>query len=171
MAIVILAVVVLALGLAWKWSAQPRLYVFSPCRGLTATSSATTGVWNCPMEPAFSAGQNVTLTGIWATGYETLGCVPLSGQGSCVVPQIAMLVEYVHVSLGGGYWFVVQWKASPTVQISGGQNVTVTGTLRAINYPSDPGATYPIYHLSNQTNGTALLQPQPAFEIINAVLN
>ena len=171
-AVILLVMVILVGGLAaWKWSSQPTLYVFSPCPGLTVTSSATTGIWNCPNEPAFIAGQNVTLTGTWATGYETLGCVPLSGQSQCAVPQLAMLVEYLHVSTGGDYWFVIQWKESPTAQVTDGQTVTISGTLQAINYLSNPGATYPIYHLNNQTNGTILLQPQPTFEITNPVLN
>lgn len=158
-------------GLAWKWSAQGTPYVFSPCPGLTATSTATTGIWNCPNQPALTAGQNVTMTGMWATGYGTLGCVPLSGESSCMVPQIAFLTDYLHANLGGSSWFVVQWKQGVTVQPTDGETVTISGILQAITYPSKPGATYPIYHLNNQTDGPSLLQPQPSFGITNAVLD
>jgi hypothetical protein len=110
------------------------------------------------------------MTGTWATGYGTLGCVPLSGESSCAVPLIAFLTDYLHVNIGRDSWFVVQWKEGVTIQITDGQTVTITGTLQAINYPSNPGATYPIYHSNNQTGETGLLQPQPVFKITNAVL-
>ncbi|MGA3109227.1 MAG: hypothetical protein ABSD99_07180 [Candidatus Bathyarchaeia archaeon] len=168
--IVLLIAVLVGGGLAWKWSAQDTSYVFSPCPGLTVTSTATTGIWNCPNEPALSAGQNVTMTGTWATGYETLGCVPVNASSPCMVPQIAILTHYLRTNMGVDNWFVIQWKQSETVEPTDGQTVTVSGTLQVITYPSNPGATYPIYHLNNETDGTNLLQPQPSFEITNAVL-
>lgn len=168
--IVLIMAVIVSVGLAWKWSAQDTVYVFSPCPGLTVTSTATTGIWNCPNQPAFTAGQNVTLTGSWATGYETFGCVPENGGSPCVVPQIAMLTHYLHTNMEGDNWFVVQWKQNVTVQLNDGQTVTISGTLQAITYPSNPGATYPVYHLNDQTGGSYLLQPQPSFEITNATL-
>jgi hypothetical protein len=178
LAVIVLIVVIVVGGLAWNWySTQGTPYVFSPCPGLTVTSRVTTGIWNCPNQPVpsgssrtFTAGQFVTITGTWATGYGTVGCVPQSGQSSCAVPQIASLQDYLHANIGGGMWFVVQWKQGAAVQLMDGQRVTVSGTLKAITYPSSPGATFPIYHLNNQTGGSDLLQPQPSFEITDAVL-
>jgi len=174
----VLIVTVLAfVSVGWAWHATPaQSYTFSPCPGLTVTSTATTGIWNCPNEPAtiststFSAGQFVTVTGTWATGYGTLGCVPETGQQECAVPQIASLQNYLHTTVDGGMWFVVQWKEGSSVQLTGGQTVTVSGLLQDIAYPNNPGATYPIYHLNNQTAGSNLLQPQPTYEITNATL-
>jgi len=178
-AVIVLILVLVVAGVAWSWySTQRTTYVFSPCPGLTVTSRVTTGIWNCPNQPApsgptstFTAGQFVTVTGTWATGYGTLGCIPQTGQSSCAVPQIASLQNYVHASAGGGMWFVVTWKQGTTAQLTDGQTVTVSGTLEAISYPSNPGATYPIYHVNNQTGGSDLLQPQPSFEITDAVLS
>jgi len=157
--------------------AQGTPYVFSPCPGLTVTSSVTTGIWNCPNIPAprgvnitFTAGQEVTINGTWATGYGTFGCVPQSGQSSCAVPQLASLQNYLYANIGGGMWFVVQWKEGSTVQLVDGQNVTIRGNIQEIHYPSSPGSTFPIYHLNNQTNGSNLLRPQPIYEITNAVV-
>jgi hypothetical protein len=179
-AVIILTVtLVVAVGLAWSWySSQGPPYVFSPCPGLTVTSRVTTGIWNCPNEPApggssqsFSAGQFVNVTGTWSTGYGTIGCVPQVGESSCAVPQIASLQDYLNVRAGGeGMWFVVQWKQGSAVQLIDGQTVTISGTLIAITYPSTPGSTYPIYHVNNQTGGSDLLQPQPSLEISDAVL-
>jgi hypothetical protein len=112
----------------------------------------------------------VTITGAWATGYGTLGCVPQNGQ-SCAVPQIASLQDYLYSNIGGGMWFVVQRETPVIVQLTTGQTVTVSGTLRAITYPSNPGATFSIFHLNNQIGKSNLLQPQPNFEIVNAVLD
>jgi len=152
-------------------------YVFSPCPGLTVTSTATTGIWNCPNQPApgsqnatFTAGQLVNITGTWATGYGTLGCVPQVGQSSCAVPQIASLQDYLFTNIGGGTWFVVQWKSGSAVQLVDGQRVTVSGTVQEILYSSNPGSTFPIYHLNNQTGESNLIQPQPTYEITNAAL-
>lgn len=178
LAVIVLVVVLVVAGLAWNWySTQGTPYVFSPCPGLTVTSRVTTGIWNCPNQPVpsgpsllFTAGQFVTITGAWATGYGTVGCMPQSGQSSCAVPQIASLQDYVHANIGGGMWFVVQWKQGAAVQLIDGQRVTVSGTLKGITYSSSPGATFPIYHLNNQTGRSDLLQPQPSFEITNAVL-
>jgi len=179
----VVAVIMLILGLvvagvAWSWySTQGASYVFSPCPGLTVTSRVTTGIWNCPNQPApggpsvsFTAGQLVTITGTWATGYGTIGCVPQTGQSSCAVPQIASLQHYLHANVGGGMWFVVQWRQGAAVQLLDGQRVTVSGTLQAITYPSNPGAAFPIYHLNNQTGRSDLLRPQPSFELGDAVL-
>jgi hypothetical protein len=176
-AVLIVAVLAVAsIGRSWP-SAQGTPYVFSPCPGLTVTSSVTTGIWNCPNIPAprgvngtFTVGQEVTINGTWATGYGTFGCVPQSGQSSCVVPQLASLQDYLYANIGGGMWFVVQWKGGSTVQLVDGQNVTISGSLQEITYPSSPGSTFPIYHLNNQTNGSNLLHPQPIYEITNAVL-
>ena len=168
--LVLIIAVLVGGGLAWKWRAQDIPYVFSPCPGLTVTSTATTEIWNCPNEPALTAGKNVTMTGTWATGYETLDCVPASGESPCMVPQIAILTHYLHTNIEGDNWFVVQWKQGAAVQPTDRQTVTISGTLQAITYPSNPGATYPIYHLNNETDGPDLLQPQPSFEITSAVL-
>jgi hypothetical protein len=67
-------------------------------------------------------------------------------------------------------WFVVQWRQGAAVQLLDGQRVTVSGTLQAITYPSNPSAAFPIYHLNNQTGGSDLLRPQPSFELGDAVL-
>jgi hypothetical protein len=169
--ILILVVAVLALPVTYRnWHLTTGQYTFSPCPGLTITSTATTGVWNCPNQPVFTAGQMVTITGTWATGYGTLGCIPQNGQ-PCAVPQIASLEDYLYANLGGGMWFVVQWKNPITAQLKDGQAVTVSGTLQAISYPSSPGATFPIFHINNQTGQSDLLQPQPNFEIVNATLD
>jgi len=174
----VLIVIVLAfVSVGWGFYTTPaQSYTFSPCPALTITSTATSGIWNCPNEPAtisspiFSAGQNVTITGSWATGYGTLGCVPETGQQACAVPQIASLQNYLHTNLGGGIWFVVQWNQDSATQLADGQTVTISGLLQEIMYPTNPGATYPIYHLNNQTVGSSLLQPQPTWEITNATL-
>ena len=175
-AVTLVAVLAVA-GTGWIWtSTHAKSYVFTPCPGLTITSTATTGIWNCPNQPVtgpnttLTSGQFVSITGTWARGYGTLGCVPQSGQASCAVPQIASLQDYLHTSIGGGMWFVVQWQQGETFQLMDGQTVTVSGTLREITYSSNAGATFPIYHLNNQTSGADLLQPQPRFEITNAVL-
>jgi hypothetical protein len=174
--ILILVIAVLAIPATDRnWHSPTGLYTFSPCPGLTITSTATTGIWNCPNQPGssnttFTAGQAVTITGTWATGYGTLGCVPQNGQ-SCAVPQIASLQDYLYANIGGGTWFVVQWENPVTVHLTDGQTVTVSGTLKAIIYPSNPGATFPIFHLNNQTGKSDLLQPQPSFEIASAVLD
>jgi hypothetical protein len=173
--VVAVAILVFA-GIGWSWHPAPEVtYVFTPCPGLTITSTATTGIWNCPNEPAtsgldttFVSGQFVTITGTWTTGYSTLGCVPEIGQQGCIVPQIALLQDYLHADIGAGVWFVVQWKQGATVQLTDGQTVTVSGSLQEISYPSTPGVTFPIYHLNNQTAGSNLLQPQPSYEITNA---
>ena len=179
MTIGLLIIAVLAVAdVGWNWHlTQGTPYVFSPCPGVTITSAATTGTWNCPNQPGtagstttLTAGQFVSITGAWATGYGTLGCVPQSGQASCAVPQIASLQGYLHASIGGGMWFVVQWKQGAAVQLTDGQIVMVSGTLRGITYSFSPGATFPIYHLNDQTGGSDLLQPQPSYEITNAVL-
>jgi hypothetical protein len=177
--VIVLILVLVVAGVAWSWySNQRTTYVFSPCPGLTVTSRVTTGIWNCPNQPvpsgsvsSFTEGQFVTVTGTWATGYGTLGCIAQTGQSSCAVPQIASLQNYVHASVGGGMWFVVKLKQGTTVRLMDGQTVTISGTLEAISYPSSPGATYPIYHLDNQTGKSDLLQPQPSFEITDAVLS
>ena len=177
-AIVLIIVILVTAGVAWSWySTQRTLYVFSPCPGLTVTSRVTTGIWNCPNEPApsgpyrtFTEGQLVTITGTWSTGYATAGCIPESGQSTCIVPQIASLQHYIHVNIGGGMWFVVQWKQGAAVQLMDGQTVAINGVLMAITYPSTPGSTFSIYHLNNQTGSSNLLQPQPSFEITDAVL-
>jgi hypothetical protein len=177
--VIVLILIIVVAGVAWSWySSQRTTYVFSPCPGLTVTSRVTTGIWNCPNQPAssesnstFTEGQFVTVTGTWATGYGTLGCVPQTGQSSCAVPQIASLQNYVHANIGGGMWFVVKWKQGTVAHLTDGQTVTISGTLQAIQYSSNPGATYPIYHLNNQTGRSDLLQPQPSFEITDAVLS
>jgi hypothetical protein len=87
-----------------------------------------------------------------------------------MVPQIAILTHYLHVSMVDS-WFVVQLKQNTTVLPNDGQVVTVSGVLQAVTYPSNPGATYLIYHLNDQTEGSEMLQPQPSFEITNAILN
>jgi len=172
MAVIVLTIAILVGGgLAWRWVPQDTPYVFNPCPGLTVTSTVTTGIWNCPNQPALTTGQNVTITGTWATGYGTLGCVPLSGKSSCAVPQIAYRTAYLHENIAESNWLVVQWKAGVTVQIPDSQTVTISGTLQAINYSCNPGGTYPIYHLNKQTDGSDLLQPQPTFEITNAILS
>lgn len=117
-----------------------------------------------------TAGQFVTITGTLRTGYGTIGCVPQSGQSTCAVPQIASLQDYLRSNMSG-MWFVIQWKQSAGVQLIDGQTVTVSGILEGIAYSSSPGATFPIYHLNNQTSTSGLLQPQPSFEITNAVLD
>jgi len=166
----LVAVVLIGAAFAWRWPSQNTTYVFSPCPGLTVTSTATTGIWNCPNIAAFTAGENVTLTGTWELGYATLGCVPISNESSCMVPQIAILTHYLHVDTVDS-WFVVQLKQNTTVQPNDGQVVTVSGVLQAITYPSSPGATYPIYHLNNQADSAEVLQPQPSFEITNPILD
>ena len=168
----ILIVAVLAIPFAYMtwYPATPNQYTFSPCPGLTITSTATTGIWNCPNQPAFTEGQTVTITGSYATGYGTLGCVPQNGE-LCAVPQLASLQNYVHSNIGGGMWFVLQWKNPVPVQLKEGQIATISGTLEVITYSTTPGATYPIYRLNNQTGKSDLLQPQPSFEIVNAVLD
>ena len=169
--ILILVIAVLAIPAAYRDSyLTTGQHTFSPCPGLTITSTATTGIWNCPNQPVFTAGQAVTITGNWAAGYGTLGCVPQNGE-PCAVPQIAFLEDYLYANIRGGMWFVVQWENSVTVQLKDGQMVTVSGTLKTITYPSNPGATYPIFHLNNQTGKSDLLQPQPSFEIVNAILD
>jgi hypothetical protein len=173
--ILISAIAVLAMMATDRnWYATSGNYTFSPCPGLTVTSTATTVIWHCPNQPgtytAFTAGQAVTITGTWATGYGTLGCVPEYGQ-PCAVPQIASLQDYLHANIAGGTWFVIQWQKPATVHLTDGQIATVSGTLKAITYPSNQGATYPIFHLNNQTGTSDLLQPQPSFEIVNAVLD
>ena len=170
--ILIVAIAFLAVVAASRtWYSTTAQYTFSPCPGLTITSPATTGIWNCPNRPVttFVDGQAVTITGTWATGYGTLGCVPQNGQ-PCAVPQIASLQDYVYANIDGGMWFVVQWKTPLTIQLTDGQTITISGTLKVITYPSSPGATYPIFHLNNQTGKSNLLQPQPSFEIVSAVL-
>jgi len=173
---ILILVAVLAIAAAGgNWYPTTDHYTFSPCPGLTITSTATTGIWNCPSQPAasytaFTAGQVVNITGTWAIGYGTLGCVPQSGQ-SCAVPQIASQQSYLYTNIAGGKWFVVQWKNGVEVQVMVGQTVTVSGTLEMIAYPSNPGATFPIFHLNNQTGKSDLLQPQPSFEIVGAVLD
>ena len=168
--IVMLIIVLVGSAMAWKlYPTQGTSYVFSPCPGLTVTATATTGIWNCPMEPAFTAGQIVNITGTWATGYGTVGCVPQSGQSSCAVPQFASLQDYIHSNIGG-VWFVVQWKQGAEVPLTDGQVVTVSGILAGITYSSSPGTTFPVFHYGNQTVGSNLLQPQPSFEITSAVL-
>jgi hypothetical protein len=173
MVIVVLAVAIVTRNL---YSTRGAPYVFSPCPGLTVTSLATTGIWNCSNLPVttgptlpFTAGEFVTIKGIWVTGYVALGCVSQSGESSCAVPQIASLRDYVHADIGGGVWFVVQWKQGTEVDLQEGLPVTISGTLQGITYSSNPGSTYPIYHENNQT--ASLLQPQPSFEIMNAVLS
>ena len=179
--VVILAAIAVV-GTSWGWhTVQATSYTFSPCPGLTVTSSVTTGIWNCPMEPATTRGSNVTLvvgefvtiSGTWATGYGTFGCVPTTGQSSCAVPQLASLQDYLYTNIGRGMWFVVKWKNSSAVQLANGQRVTISGSLKEIAYPSNPGSTYPIYHLNNETNtiaGSNLVEPQPVYEITDAVL-
>ena len=171
--ILIVAIALLAILAASRtWYPTTGQYTFTPCPGLTLTSTATTGIWNCPNQPVttFADGQEVTIKGTWATGYGTLGCVPQNGQ-PCAVPQLASLQEYVYANIDGGMWFVVQWRTPLTVQLTDGQTVTVSGILKVIIYPSSPGATYPIFHLNNQTGKSNLLQPQPSFEIVSAVLD
>jgi len=73
--------------------------------------------------------------------------------------------------MSGGMCFVIQWKQGAGVQLIDGQTVTVSGILEGIAYSSSPGATFPIYHLNNQTGTSGLLQPQPSLEITNAVLD
>ena len=68
-------------------------------------------------------------------------------------------------------WFVVQWKQSAEAQLMDGQTVTVNGILKVIAYSSNPGTTYHIFHLNNQTGKSDLLQLQPSFEITNTVLD
>ncbi len=160
-----------------RYSPGTPSYVFSPCPGLTVTSRVTTGIWNCPNQPVpggssvtFTESQFVTISGTWRTGYGTLGCVPQTGESTCAVPAIASLQDYLRADVEGGMWFVVQWKQGATVQLTDGQSVTLSGILRVISYPSSPGSTFPIYHLNNQTGASNLLQPQPRFEITDAVL-
>ena len=173
-ALIIAIVIVASVTFNW-YSTQGTQYVFSPCPGLTVTSTATTGIWHCPNIPAnsvpppFTAGEFVTLTGTSASGYATIGCVPQTGETSCVVPQIASLQDYLYANINGGMWFVVRWKVA-AVHVIDGQTVTVSGILEAIIYPSSPGSTFPVYHLNNQTGKSDLLQPQPSFEITNATL-
>lgn len=175
---VLIVAILAAVGIGWRWApTEGTPYVFSPCPGMTVTSSVTTGIWNCPNQSAptsanetFTAGQFVNITGTWATGYGTLGCVPQIGQSSCAVPQIASLQDYLSANIGGGMWFVVQWKAGSAVQLVDGQRVTISGSLQEITYPSNPGSTFTIYHLNNQTLGSNLVQPQPTYEITDAVL-
>ena len=172
--ILIIAVLVVA-ATDRIWYSSNASYTFSPCPGLTVTSANTTGIWHCPNELntssiTYAAGQVATITGTWATGYGTLGCVPQNGQ-PCAVPQIASLRNYLHANTGSGMWFVVQWKKGAEIQLIDGQTVTLTGTLGVITYPSNPGATFPIFHLNNQTGKSDLLLPQPSFEIIDAVLD
>lgn len=168
--VLILVIAVIAVPVAYRGLyAATGDYTFSPCPGLTVTSTATTGIWNCPNQPVFTDGQAVTITGSYATGYGTLGCVPQDGE-PCAVPQIASLQDYIYANLGAGMWFVVRWE-NLSVQLKDGQVVTVTGTLNAISYSTNPGATYPVFHLNNSTGKSDLLQPQPSFEILNAVLD
>jgi hypothetical protein len=175
---VLLVAVLVVAGTGWAFHSSPgQLYTFAPCPGLTITATDTTGVWNCPNEPitvgnntTFAAGQVVTVTGVWANGYSTFGCVPQVGESSCAVPQIAMIQGYLHVSIGGGMWFVVQWKNDSSHELEDGRIVTVSGNIQPIAYSTNPGATYQIYHLNNQTGESNLLKPQPTYEIVNATL-
>jgi hypothetical protein len=112
----------------------------------------------------------VAITGTWATGYGTFGCVPQIGESSCVVPQLASLQDYLYANIGGGMWFVVQWKEGLAIQLVDGQRVTISGSLQEIVYPSNPGSVFLIYHLNNQTAGSNLVQPQPTYSITNATL-
>ena len=173
---VLLAAILVVTGIGSAFHSNPeQLFTFTPCPGLTVTSTATTGIWNCPNEPVtstsnmtFTQGQSVTITGAWASGYSTLGCVPQTGEPSCAVPQLAVSQGYLHSASGS--WFVVQWKNSSAVQPTDGSMVTVNGLIQSITYHSNPGATYPIYHLNNQSEGSNLLQPQPNYAIVNATL-
>jgi hypothetical protein len=176
---VLLVAVLVVAGAGWAFHSTPgQLYTFAPCPGLTVTTADTTGIWNCPNEPVtvnnnttFAAGQLVTVTGVWASGYSTLGCVPQTGESSCVVPQIAMIQGYLHANIDGDSWFVVQWKNSPSPQLGDGRTVTISGYVQPILYSTNPGATYPVYHINNQTGESNLLQPQPTYEIVNATIS
>ena len=172
--LVVAALAVAGTGLNWN-SAEQTSYVFTPCPGLIVTSTATTAVWNCPNESAtigastqFTTGEFVTITGTWATGYGTLGCVPQTGETSCVVPMIASIDDYLYTDINGGMWFVIQPKQGLTVQLKVGEIATVSGILQPITYPTSPGSTYPIYHLNNQTGESGLIHPQPMYEVTNA---
>ena len=61
--VIIVLIVAVLVGEAWRGKGQDTSYVFSPCPGLAVISTATTGVWNCPNQLALVGGQNVTLTG------------------------------------------------------------------------------------------------------------
>jgi len=172
--LIVAALAIAGTGLSWN-STQQTSYVFTPCPRLIVTSTATTGVWNCPNLPVtigattqFTAGEFVTVTGTWATGYGTLGCVPPIGETSCAVPMIASIEDYLYVSVNGGMWFVVQLKQGTTTQLSDGQIASITGTLQQIVYSTSPGSTYPIYHLNNQTGASDIIHP--IYQITNATV-
>jgi hypothetical protein len=144
--IVLIIVVLVVAGVDWKWySNQGTPY-------------------------AFTAGQFVTISGTWATGFVNVGCVPPSGQSYCVAPAHSGQSFYLHVGTRGGMWFAVQWKQGAEAHLIDGQTVTISGTLKGIAYASIPGATFPIYYLNNLSGGFGLLRPQPSFQITDAVL-
>jgi len=100
-------------------------------------------------------------------GTVTVGCVPIGGQASCAVPQLAGLTSYLSVS--GGNTYVIIWLAAglPPTNLVEGEPITVSGFLQPITYSTTPGTTYPIY---SWNNGAGTLYPQPSYRIANATL-
>lgn len=81
-AVIVLVTVLAVVGLEWSWHASEGtsplisspVYVFSPCPGLTVTSSATTGIWNCPNQSVTDSSSSYTAGGNVKLSVDSSGC-------------------------------------------------------------------------------------------------
>jgi len=129
---------------------------------ISATSSENTciglGAWPCGYTGPFS--------GEYYAGYATLGCTPTSANGTCVVPQIAMVTSFLVINNTS---YVIDW-ANQTFQgnnhLTDGSTISVSGYLTPIMYNKTTGSTYIIFY----SNAKKLLNPQPQLQIENATL-
>jgi len=111
-------------------------------------------------------GYSGPFTGAYYTGYASFGCIPISANESCFVPQIAIMTGYLSINNAS---YVIDW-ANRTFQVNNHltdeSTITVSGDLIPIFYNKTLGATFMIY----RSNAGAVLNPQPEFKIQNATL-
>jgi hypothetical protein len=116
------------------------------------------GGWPC--------GYSGPFTGNYYAGYATLGCIPISPNNPCVVPQIAMASSFLVIQNES---YVIRW-TNQTFQsnnkLTDGSTISLSGNLVPVVYNKAAGSTYPIY----ASNAMGLWNPQPQLQIQNATL-
>jgi hypothetical protein len=141
--------------------ALAMLVILTQTSGSPAFSQYTCigiGGWPCGYVGPFS--------GDYYGGYATVGCTPLTANGTCAVPQIAVETSYLVINNTS---YVIDW-ANQSFQFGNRlvdrSAVSVTGRLDVIFYNKTAGSTYWIYY----SNAYGLWNPQPRLRIENATL-
>jgi hypothetical protein len=147
--IIVLGFIGLSFGFFYQTSSISALAPQNTCIGV--------GGWPC--------GYGGPFTGNYYAGYATLGCVPITPNSTCVVPQIAMEANYLIINNSA---YVIDWAGpfTSTNQIADGTTMSVAGKLAPIFYNLTAGSTYMIY----SSNARGVWKPQPRLQIQKATL-